>query len=281
MNSLTSIMESYTSLSKNEKKIADYLLGSKDQSYNYTVQQLAEKTGVTASCIMRFTKKIGYDSYTNFRLDLAKESTDTNEPKETVEDFTKSDSLETLTDKLLLFYDNTLKKTYNYMNFHNLEKAVSIMKASKRICVVAEGTSMLVGEDLARKLMLAGVNTVFFEDAPTQLSQANNLTPDDCLVAISYSGKTKLTNLVIKLTAELGVPSISISQNVQTNMVKYATVLLYVPPLEPERKIGSVASRVACNMVTDILYLGTIKDDLNQALSHVMRARSILQQLKK
>ena len=75
--------------------------------------------------------------------------------------------------------------------------------------------------------MLAGVNTVFFEDAPTQLSQANNLTPDDCLVAISYSGKTKLTNLVIKLTAELGVPSISISQNVQTNMVKYATVLQY------------------------------------------------------
>ena len=52
MNSLTSIMESYTSLSKNEKKIADYLLGSKDQSYNYTVQQLAEKTGVPPSLLL-------------------------------------------------------------------------------------------------------------------------------------------------------------------------------------------------------------------------------------
>lgn len=281
MNCLMTIMENYAKLSKNEKKIADYLLSTDQQAYNYTVQKLAEEADVTPSCIMRFAKKIGYESYTQFRIDLAKTSQNEPSSEQTVEDFTKSDDLSTLTQKLLVFYNNTLEKTYNYMNIRKLEKAVELLQSARRICIVAEGTSLLVGKDFARKLMIAGIETTFFDDAPTQLAQANNLTSEDCLVAISYSGKTRLTNVVVKMAAEANVPSISICQNVQTSMVKYASISLFVPPLEPERKIGSIASRISCNTVTDILYLSVIQNDLDRAMSHVMNARSVLQQLKK
>lgn len=281
MNCLTAIMENYANLSKNEKKIADYLLASDEEIYKHTVQKLADKIQVTPSCIMRFTKKIGYESFTQFRIDLARESQNDSGTEQMVEDFTKSDDLETLVQKLTSFYNNTLEKTCNYLNYKKLEKAIELLLNAKRICIVAEGTSLLIGKDLARKFMIAGIDAVFFEDAPTQLSQAANLTPEDCLIAISYSGKTNLTNIIVKMVAEANVPSISISQNVQTNMVKYSTVALFVPPLEPERKIGSIASRMSCNMVTDILYLGTIQTDLNGAVSHVMKTRGILQQLKK
>ena len=280
MNSLAAITENYSKLSKNEKKVADFLLTGDNNLYSYTVQKLAEKVQVTPSCVMRFIKKIGYGSYTQFRIELAKESQNRTGNEQMVEVFTKSDDYASLVQKLLAFYNNTLDKTIHSLNLKKLEKAVHILLNAKRICVVAQGASFLVGSDFVRKLIFAGIPAICFEDSHTQLSQATNLTENDCLIAISYSGKTTLTNIAVKMAADAGIPSISISQNVQTNMVKYATVPLFVPSLEPERKIGSIASRMACNAITDILYLGIIQDDVNNAIAHVSKKRSIIQQLK-
>ena len=44
MNSLAAITENYSKLSKNEKKVADFLLTGDNNLYSYTVQKLAENT---------------------------------------------------------------------------------------------------------------------------------------------------------------------------------------------------------------------------------------------
>ena len=58
MNYLTLIKDNYHLLSKNEKKVADYILNNSLDAYDLSIGDLAEKSGTVRSCVMRFTKKI-------------------------------------------------------------------------------------------------------------------------------------------------------------------------------------------------------------------------------
>jgi DNA-binding MurR/RpiR family transcriptional regulator len=54
LSCLIQIKEGYSLLSKNEKKVADYILSHPLEVYDYSVQQLAESSGTSPSCIIRF-----------------------------------------------------------------------------------------------------------------------------------------------------------------------------------------------------------------------------------
>ena len=281
MNYLTLIKDNYHLLSKNEKKVADYILNNSLDAYDLSVGDLAEKSGTVRSCVMRFTKKIGYSSYTSLRLDTAKDTEEEySSSMDLVENFTKSSSLSEMISKTESFYTNTVSKTYQYLNPKKLEEAIVILKKAKRIYLIGEGTSLLVAKDLCRKFILIGIDSFCFDDGPTQLTLANNLKPDDCLIAISYSGQSNIANIAVKRAKELNCPSIAICQSCKSNMAQKSTVPIFVPKLEQERKIGSIASRLSCTIVTDILYLGTIQSELDTVTKNVSQARKLLSSLK-
>lgn len=268
-------------LSKNEKKIADYILGNDVDAYDLAIKDLAQRSNTSPSCIMRFTKKIGYDSYTQLRIDLAKESEkDMYISDQLVGHITKDDSVAELMQKLRSFQMNTIQKTFDYLDKKKLDKAINIMKNSKRICFVGGGTSLLIAMDLCSKLLIAGVEAVCHEDAPTQLIRVNDMTSEDCIIIISYSGMTQLGNVAVKRANQLKIPTISISKNANSYLTKHSTVALFAPSLEEERRIGSVASRISCTILTDLLYLGRIQGDVDEITSNVAQARKLLKELK-
>lgn len=281
MSGILRIKESYSILSKNEKKIADYILENDLDAYDLAIKDLAEKSNTSPSCIMRFTKKIGYESYTQLRIDLAKESEKVMYASDQlIGNITKEDSVSDLMQTLHNFTINTINKTFDYLDKKKLEKAITIMKNAKRICLVGSGTSHLIAMDLCSKLLIAGIEARCTSDAPTQLIQVNDMTPEDCIIIITYSGLTQLGTVAVKCANQRKIPTISISKNANSYLTKKATVALFAPSLEEERRIGSVASRVSCTIITDLLYVGRVQGDIDNITGNVAQARKLLSELK-
>lgn len=281
MSGLVKIRESYSMLSKNERKIADYILENDLDAYDLAIKDLAQRSNTSPSCIMRFTKKIGYNSYTQLRIDLAKESEkDMYTSDLLIGSISKDSTVSDLMQKLRNFEMTTINKTIEYLDKRKLEKAIEIMKNARQICFVGGGTSLLIAKDLSHKFIIAGIDSCCHDDAHTQLTRVNDMTADDCIIVISYSGMTQLGNVAIKRANELKVPTIAISKNVNSYLTKKCTVPIFVPSLEEERRIGSVASRVSCTIVTDILYLGTIQQNIDEITANVTQARKLLKELK-
>lgn len=281
MSGLVKIKESYSRLSKNEKKIADYILSNDLDAYDLAIKDLAQRSDTSPSCIMRFTKKIGYESYTQLRIDLAKESErDMYTSDLLIGRITKDSTTSDLMQKLRSFQMSTIDKTFEYLDKKKLDAAIKIMANARKICFVGGGTSLLIAKDLCHKLIIAGIDSCCHDDAHTQLTQVNDMTHEDCIIIISYSGMTQLGNVAVKHANQLKVPTISISKNANTYLTKNSTIALFAPSLEEERRIGSVASRISCTIVTDILYLGTIQGNIDQVTAKVTQARKLLKQLK-
>lgn len=60
-------LQSKSSLTSNEERIADYILINIDKIPQTTMEELAQNTYTSHSAIVRFAKKMGYDGFKEFK----------------------------------------------------------------------------------------------------------------------------------------------------------------------------------------------------------------------
>ena len=78
-----------------------------------------------------------------------------------------------------------------------------------------------------------------------------------------------------------GIPSLSITQNSRNTVAKNATIQLFVPLEEKEMRIGAISSRTASLVVTDLLYYGVYKYDLENNRAKLYETKNLVSQLLK
>ena len=77
------IKDVYASLTTSEKIIADYFLAHREEVETSAVKDLAEKCGVSAATIVRFSRSLGYSGFPALKMDLMVSG------KKTVDDLTQ------------------------------------------------------------------------------------------------------------------------------------------------------------------------------------------------
>lgn len=65
---LSDIRTKYNLLSKTQKTIADYILDNPDGTILLSITELANNCSTSETTVMRFLKKLDYDSYQIFRV---------------------------------------------------------------------------------------------------------------------------------------------------------------------------------------------------------------------
>ena len=86
------------SLSKAEKKVADYIINSPDQVIYLSVAELAQNSGVSDPTVVRTCQKIGLSGYQELKVTLAQ---DIVSPLQSIhEEILEDDSIKTVIDKV-------------------------------------------------------------------------------------------------------------------------------------------------------------------------------------
>ena len=60
----------YTSLTKSQRKVVDYILENIETAARMTIQDISEATNVSIATISRLTKKLGYGSFQDMKLKI-------------------------------------------------------------------------------------------------------------------------------------------------------------------------------------------------------------------
>jgi len=93
---------------------------------------------------------------------------------------------------LLKLIEGEIKEVLNNINWKDTEKLINLILKSKNIFLTGQGRSGLVAEGFAMRLMQLGLRSYVVGEATTPSIKKNDL-----LIAISGSGKTKITNDII------------------------------------------------------------------------------------
>lgn len=255
----------YHSLSKSEKKIADYVLETGYKVSEMALAELAKATGVSDPSVVRFTKALGYKGFSDFKShvlrDWGKESSLPQSDKFIDLNISPEDKLESIPQKIVSSSMKGLEDTMKIFDYQAYEKAVHRISKAKRIEVFGVGTSGSIALDFVSRLIRIGLNARYFADNHLEQLSLVSLGKEDVAIAISHSGSTIDAVNSLKIAKEAGATTIALTNYKASHISKYSDIDLLTGDHETTFYSETMVSRMSLLSLVDMLYMGILLSD--------------------
>lgn len=251
---LDRISASLPSLAPAEQRVGQLVLADPHSFARSPVRELAEKAQVSKPTVIRFCRSLGYDGLADFKLKLA------GNVAEGVPYVHRSvDADDKTSDVLVKVIDNSVAAFLQYRNTASspaIEQAsqaiFSAWKNKKRLEIYGVGNSGVVAQDAQHKFFRLGITSQASSDAHIQALGATMLQPEDCLILISNSGRTRDLIDIAEIANQRGAIVIGITSS-HTPLSEKTKILLAADNPEGSDQYSPMASRLLHLLIIDIL----------------------------
>lgn len=114
-----------------------------------------------------------------------------------------------------------------------IERATGLIEGARgRVIVTGMGKSGHIGRKIAATLASTGTPALFLHAAEASHGDLGMVTPDDVLLAISWSGETAELGDVVHYARRFDVPLLAITSNTESTLGRAADTVLVLPRVE-------------------------------------------------
>lgn len=250
------IVNAYSSLTKSEQKVSDYVLAHKDSLADMTISELARECNVGEATLTRFCKDIGCKGFNNFKLELAKLSL----PAERQSAYTyysevqATDSVEDKCKKICHRLTEALERTLELINYGAIEQAVDWIVDCNRVYCFGEGNSSIAAMEAWGRFAIATSKFNWVSDAHFQAMTTSLLDERDVILYFSYSGATRELLEIAELKEKSGARMILVTRFPNSPGAQLADLVLPCGANESPLQQGSVSAKVAQLYIIDVLF---------------------------
>ncbi|MFC4710929.1 MurR/RpiR family transcriptional regulator [Enterococcus eurekensis] len=198
----------FNTLSDTDRAIYHYLSSNSDKVPYMRVREIATESHTSSSSVMRFIRKIGYESFSDFRKEFrGDDSIVTGQyslsfPTLTPEQFTRN-----LQDKLQIIAEKIIE--------------------CDNVILFGIGNSGYVCDYIARRLAILGCNAFAMTDATYPISTKLKNTADNMVIPVSVSGMTtEILEIVSGLTKEEDMTIVAVTSDASSSLSNMADYVL-------------------------------------------------------
>lgn len=279
MNVLQYIKQNFDSFTDREKLIAEYLLSNKKSIISMSAKEIGDITNTSAPTVVRFSKKMGFDSLNEMKLQLSLnlQSDDNSDFEYLHSDLSTKNIIRGVKSSI----DSIMNQTIGLLKEEELEKAIELLNKAKNVYIFSVGSSSLVGMDFYYKLSRINVRCIAHSDTHLQMTASALMEEGDVAIAISYSGETKEVLKCVYNAKNYGIPVISITRaSINNTLADMSDIVLRVPFVEKSLREGAMSSRISQLAVIDMLFLGMARNNLKGIEEKLRVTRSAVEEFK-
>ncbi|MFZ4887893.1 MurR/RpiR family transcriptional regulator [Enterococcus innesii] len=269
----------YKDLSLKEQAIADYILENPSKVSHSSISDLSNELGIADSTFFQFTKKLGYNGFKDFKMAMLMQENDFSAIS-IHENIQKSDNELTMAQKVFDSNMTTLTDTKNLLKEEDLKLAAAMINQSKRLFFFGVGGSEIVATDAYHKFLRSPITVFHSSDYHIQLMEASLLTPDDCGIFISHTGKSRETIELAQVAKNNGAKIIVITSHAASPLAKLGDVVFISISEETEFRSEALASRIAQLSIMDSLYVILMFINRDKAQQSIAKIRSSISKIK-
>lgn len=267
------------SFSPSDARIAKKILDAPSEISVLSSQELAERCEVSQSSVIKFCQRMGYKGYPALKLALSAEIGRSNTESRVHQDIFSDDPMGAVAEKLYTSKVAALADTMRVNSGADLETAVQLIERARRVALFGIGGSALVATDLSWKLAKFGKPVTCEHDSHIQLANMASLTPDDLLIAISYSGRTVEVRIAVDYASSRGIPVLAISGLDARPFNQSVGITLHCVADENLVRSASIATRTAQMAITDLLFV-SVTQRLDNVAERIAESQKIVERLK-
>ena len=127
---LDNLVNGEVKLSKSEKWIALSVLNNPSKVINQSITSLAKDAGVSLPTVNRLCKKLGFDGYPSFKIQIAQEITNTNE---LLDRFNVDKDTPEVVKRVISDIQSTIVNVWQNLNRESINKATDLLDSANKI----------------------------------------------------------------------------------------------------------------------------------------------------
>ncbi|WEV51098.1 MurR/RpiR family transcriptional regulator [Lactobacillus sp. ESL0731] len=210
------VIKNFERLTDTDKHIWQVIKSSKKSVLSLNLTQLASKCNVSPSAIVRFSKRISLQGFSEMRYLLKQEN---------IVPRIDEDIFHQYQVQINEFVEQIINK-----DFTDICRA---LLKSKKVFVYGTGTLQRNIAQEIRRLFLTINITIFFIEGVDELSSLpKSLTKDDIVILITLKGTSDNARLFARQLRTSGVPFISVVERVDNEISRLSNYNIFVDPVE-------------------------------------------------
>jgi DNA-binding MurR/RpiR family transcriptional regulator len=222
------ITEKYSTFSKGQKKIAEYITEHYDKVAFMTASKLGVTVGVSESTVVRFATEIGYTGYPQLQHAVQEmirnKLTSVQRMEVTAGRVGKSDVLDFVFNQDI----DVIRRTMEETSHEDFYRAVDAIIASRRIYILAARSAQALGTFLSYYFSLIFENVLFVQATSEGeiFEQMIRVDKRDAVIGISFPRYSRKVAKAMEFAHDRGARVISITDSTEAPIAKTADYLL-------------------------------------------------------
>lgn len=272
---LVPIIEKYSSFTEKERQIADYILNNPEDALTKTASEMGALSSTSAAAIVRFSRKIGFNSFSDMKVGLAKYFR-SNQYFEKDMIITASDNHQNCANKLLAQITDVCTATADQIDHSVLSGVIHMIDHADCIYLMGIGSSAIAAIDLQQKLLRINKRAFFLQDSQVNLLSTISITSRDVVIAFSFSGNTSIVHASVKAAKKKGAYVVAVTGAPDSPIGQCADACLQTPAIERKVRIGAVSSRYSQQYICDLIFLCLVSEHYADAEKLTLHAANLL-----
>ncbi|MEC3883920.1 SIS domain-containing protein [Halobacillus litoralis] len=284
-NSLTGglviLNEMKDKLPPSEKKIAEFILDQPHEAIHCTATQLGELSSTSSAAVIRLCKSLGLKGLQELKLrisgDLQKK------PEARYRDIQPGEPSDSIVEKITSNSLQAIRETTEMVDYRTLSEAVKLLNEAGSIHFFGVGASGIIAQDAQQKFLRMNKPTSAFTDMHNAAMNIANVTENDVVFGISFSGETYETAKIMEIAKKKGARTISLTRYGQSPVTEHADVSLYISAsreIPAPFRSGATSSRLAQLHMIDILFVNVVTEQWDKASEYFHEITDVMDLLK-
>lgn len=244
------IQEEAGQFSASEQRIAEILLNAFDFAVNASIIELAERAEVSPPTVTRFCRRLGCNSFADFKVSLARTAyvgvrylnpeTQSIEPADVASDvITKA--------------QNALFMVHRALDAGVLDKVADRLARAEMVYAFGSGgNSSMISVEIQNRLFRLGSRVTASSDHSMQLMLTAAARSNDVLIGSSFSGRNVELVKCFNLARENGITTIALTQS-DSLVAQAAELVVGIDLPEGENIFRPTSTRFAYLAVVDVI----------------------------
>ncbi|APO72145.1 RpiR family transcriptional regulator protein (plasmid) [Rhizobium gallicum] len=250
MDIFSTLQEDKGRLSPSENRIAEIIVNDFEFAVNASIIELAEKAEVSPPTVTRFCRRLGCESFSDFKVQLARTA---HIGVRYLKPESKSSDPADVAQDIITKAQNALFLLHRSLDIAAIERAADrIAKADMIYAFGSGGNSSMIADEFQNRLFRLGLRITASSDHSMQLMMAAAARAGDVLIGSSFSGRNAELVRAFGLAREAKVTTIALTQ---TGSPVAAAAEIVVPIDLPEGNniFRPTSTRIAYIATVDII----------------------------
>lgn len=250
MDIFSTLQEDKGRLSASGSRIARIITDDFEFAVNASIVELAERAEVSPPTVTRFCRRLGCESFSDFKVQLAR--TAHIGARYLTPDPESSDPADVAQD-VITKAQNALFLLHRSLDLSAIGAAAAQIASAEMIYAFGSGgnSSMIAGE-IQNRLFRLGLRVTASSDHGMQLMMAAASRPGDVLIGSSFSGRNAELVRAFGLAREAGAKTIALTQT-DSAVARAAEIVLPIDLPEGTNIYRPTSTRIAYIATVDIL----------------------------